>query len=281
MPATGSKRNGDAPQLPHPKQPIDPQHDPFVGNETVDDNICEWAKLAVWNAIPGHHLSVAVSDGVVTLAGAVEQLEQRRLAVAAAARVEGVRRVVDRIRVARLAGRRGGAAPHPAGSALTQVAARPMLYVVRHCVLDEASMSAALRQAVPVLDNALSTRGEAPMRDLIVIYRNRVPGAVTVEIGAPLETSPEAVVPGEAVLGVSPGGAMLSRIADAGLPGLLRREAELAATARSAGLEASPFFWQSFTYAQTHPWTGHPEASIYLPIVPPPASQPAAPGVPL
>jgi hypothetical protein len=255
--------------LPHPQPMLDPTHDPFVGNETVDDNIAEWATLAIWNALPDHcsNVSASVANGTVILTGVVHSLKQRRVIVEAVSKVRGVSNVVDRVRLDRSTLRRVRTKSRPALT-LEEFPARPMLYVVRHCVLDEASISAAMRQALPMLDEAVSARGAKAIGELIVVYRNRVPGAVTVEIGVPVDLSIDANGPGEPALGQSPSGAMLSRTAVAGLPGLLRREAELVATAQAAGLGAGSFFWQTFSHDQTHPWLGHPEAKVYLPIVP-------------
>jgi hypothetical protein len=212
-----------------------------------------------------------VTNGTVTLTGAVHSLKQRTLIVDAVNRVQGVTRVVDCIRPDRVRHRQSRGKSR-ATAAIKEITAHPMLYVVRHCVLDEASISAAMRQALPLLEEAVSARGAKATGELIVVYRNRVPGAVTVEIGVPVDLSIDADSPGEPALGRSPGGAMLSRTAIAGLPGLLRREAELVATARAAGLEAGSYFWQSFSHDQTHPWVGHPEAKVYLTIVPNPAA---------
>lgn len=265
----GSKPSELDARLPHPQPLPDPQHDPFVGNETVDENICEWVQLATWNALPDRtlNISVNVTNGTVTLTGSVHSPEQRQAVAAAVAKVQGVAQLIDKIRVARPRVRRSKSARHPASIALEHVVARPMFYVVRHCVLDEASMSAAMHQAVPLLDDALSACDLPPMQELIVIYRNRIPGAVTVEIGVPVDPAAAPAAGGEPALGQSPGGAMLIRVAEPGLAGLLRQETALVETARAAGLKADAFFWQSFSREQAHSWNGHPEARILLPIV--------------
>lgn len=271
---SASKRNEGYPKLPHPQPVTDPRHHPFVGNDSVDDNISEWATLAIWNALPDGHATVSarVASGTVTLTGTVHNLEQRRAVASAIGKVQGVTRVVDRIRLDRVRSRRPRTSPQPAALSLEEVTAHRMLYVVRHCVLDEASISAAMRQAVPMLDEAVSAHGAMPAGELIVVYRNRVPGAVTVEIGVPVDVSFGAVSGGEPALGHSPAGAMLSRTAEAGLPGLLRREAELVTTAQAAGLHTGSFFWQRFSHDQAHPWLGHPEARVFLPVVAKPAT---------
>ena len=270
---SGSKWTEASTKLPHPQPVLDPSHDPFVGNESVDDNISEWAKLAIWNVLPRRSstVSVKVANGAVTLSGVAHSSEQRRLIVEAVSKVQGVARVIDRIRLETVRPRRVRSKTAPSVG-LEEITTHPMLYVVRHCVLDEASISAAMRQAVPLLDEAVSARGMTAIGEVVVVYRNRVPGAVTVEIGVPVDLSIDAASPGEPALGQSPGGAMLSRMAVAGLPGLLRREAELVGTAGAAGLRAGSYFWQSFSHDQTHPWVGHPEAKVYLPIVPNPAT---------
>jgi hypothetical protein len=88
--------------LPQPQPPIDPAHEPFVGNVTVDDNLAEAAEVAVWNVLgrSDHRLDVGVDDGVVTLRGDVADHEQCRACERAVGAVKGVRRVESRIRVA-------------------------------------------------------------------------------------------------------------------------------------------------------------------------------------
>ncbi len=247
----------------------DPLHGPFVGNQTVADNITECVQLAIWSALSGQrsNVSVNVRDGAATLAGTVPTQERRQAIVEAVGRVKGVQRVVDRIRVARLRPLRTQFATHATAVALEQIAARPMLYVVRYCVLDDASISAAVRQAVPILESALASHGAPPMRELIVVYRNRVPGAVTVEIGVPVDLVTDAASGGEPALGRSPGGAMISAVAERGLPELLRRQADLVETACASGLEVEFFFWQQFTRDQVQVWRGHPRAKLFLPII--------------
>ena len=279
---SGSKWKESSSKLPHPQPMLDPTHDPLAGNETVDEDISEWATLAIWNIPPRRSSSVSVKvvDRAVTLTGVAHSSEQRRLIVEAVSKVQGVARVIDRIRLETVRARPVRSKSLPS-VALEEVTARPMLYVMRHCVLDEASISAAMRQAVPMLDEAVLERGARTTGEMVVVYRNRVPGAVTVEIGVPIDPIAAVAEQGEPALGQSPNGAMLSRMAEAGLPGLLRREAELTATARAAGLGAGSYFWQSFSHDQTRPWLGHPEAKVYLPIVPIPATpEIASPEVP-
>jgi hypothetical protein len=266
-----SKRDAVSPALPEARPFADPLHDPFVGNETVDDNIVEWAQLGIWSALSGQrsNVSVGVKDGTATLAGTAQSQEQRQAIAEAVARVRGVRQVVDRIRLARLRPLRTQLALPATALGLEHVTARAILYVVRYCVLDEASISAAMRQAVPLLEGALVAHGQLPMRELIVIYRIGVPGAVTVQIGVPVDLRSDAVVEGEPEVGRSPGGTMLSKVADAGLQGLLRSHTELVATARATGLEAESLFWQSFPRDRAQPWQGYPRARVFLPIITP------------
>jgi hypothetical protein len=72
---------------------------PFVGNETLDDNLAESAQIAAWKAIRGRCdcLTVSVSGGSVTLSGTVQSDADAERCEAAVQSVEGVRQVVNNL----------------------------------------------------------------------------------------------------------------------------------------------------------------------------------------
>lgn len=156
-------------------------------------------------------------------------------------------------------------------AAVEFVAPRSMVQLVRYCSVDEASLSAALRQAVDILDGFAAARGLPPVEDLIVVYRNRQRDTVTMEIGAPVEADIAETAEGELHAAIAPHGSFITRQVDAGLPNLLAGETELAEIAAAMGASAQPYFWQTFPAAHFRPWQGHPAAKVYL-AVPPPAA---------
>lgn len=82
-------------QSPRPPSP----DDPFVGNESADDNLAECVQVAVWNAAHGkcHELSVAAVQGHVTLSGAVETAQHIQDCEAAVRALPGVAQVVNNL----------------------------------------------------------------------------------------------------------------------------------------------------------------------------------------
>ena len=163
-------------QLPRPKRPLDPLRDPFVGNKSVSDNLCEMVQAVLWSTLgsKAHALSVNVSETTVTLAGTLDSEAERATAVATAKSVRGIVSVADQIDV-----RKAGSAP----SGVETSPAR-MVYLRRFCSMDEASTSAAIRQAVSELD-ALFSDTEILPQNLVVIYSNILGGTVTLDVGVP------------------------------------------------------------------------------------------------
>jgi osmotically-inducible protein OsmY len=74
-------------------------NDPYVGNETVDENLAESAQVALWNAISGRCDGIVVSaiDGRVTVCGGVETPADAQHCEAAIRAVPGVRDVVNNL----------------------------------------------------------------------------------------------------------------------------------------------------------------------------------------
>jgi hypothetical protein len=71
--------------------------DPFVGNETLDENLAESAQVAAWNAVGGHCVGLVVSatKGLITLCGGVETAADAQHCEAAVRAVSGVLDVVS------------------------------------------------------------------------------------------------------------------------------------------------------------------------------------------
>ena len=253
--------------LPQPRPPLDPAAEPFVGNETVDDNLAESALIVLWGLTMGRRYPVdlSVADGVVTLQGAVDCAAQRLAIGAAIGRIAGVRAVVNSLEVASAKPSAQDPLLPTSASPLQAVEPRPFLYLVRYCGLTEASLSAAIREAIGKLDAFFTSQGLALPNTLFVLYRNQYADMVTIEIGMPLEAQ---VVPyGEFRLGSTPGGPMMTARVEAGPESLKENSAALVSRALAAGLSPADYFWQRFEEdAAFRPWGGHPVAEVFLPV---------------
>jgi hypothetical protein len=73
--------------------------EPYVGNETLDDNLAERAQIAAWKAIEGRCdcLTVSVMEGRLTLSGTVQSEVDAERCESAVRSVEGVRQVVNNL----------------------------------------------------------------------------------------------------------------------------------------------------------------------------------------
>ncbi|MBI4924084.1 MAG: BON domain-containing protein [Devosia nanyangense] len=256
--------------LPQPQPPIDPTLTPLVGNESVDDNIAECAQIAIWNVIGrrGRAITLTVDQGVVTIAGKLVTGEHRDEVIAAIGHLRGVRGVVDETIVpphAKPAARSRPSRPRKA-THIEWTQSRPFVYLVRFCSPDEASMSAAIRQAVAQLDTVLAAQALPTAQSLIVVYKNHQPQTVTLEIGVPVELETVREAAGGIHTGLTPGGASLTVRADPGIAGLRAAELVLARLAEKSGHTALNHLWQAFDAASFRPWLGHPSAVLHLAI---------------
>ena len=78
--------------------PLSPDS-PFVGNETLDDNLAESAQVAAWTAIQGRCDGLAVSSaaGCVTLSGTVPSRPDAERCEASVLAVPGVLKVINNL----------------------------------------------------------------------------------------------------------------------------------------------------------------------------------------
>lgn len=248
------KTNADGhskhPELPPAGETPDPQHAPFVGNRTVADNLHESVQIALWIKLGPGARRVAIrtsDDGVVELRGRVAS-EQLHHEVAEAVRdIKGVASLHDHITV------RSEAHDAPAP--------QRTIYLRRFCAADEASTSAAIREAIARLDEHFAGRGELPGR-LLVIYRNLQPQTVTLDIAMPAGESTAAPSGSDLHLGEAPRSAGAEALAGPGFGGLLAAVAELGVPMHEH--DHPLVFWQSFEAADFRPWTGHPAARVHL-----------------
>jgi hypothetical protein len=142
--------------------------------------------------------------------------------------------------------------------AVKQCPARPLVYVVRFCGTEESSVASAIRQGIFVLDNFLERQDAPPPDELVVVYRNHLPDAVTLQIGFPVEQRVAGAATGEIFAGVTPAGPMASLLPGGELADVL---------AAGAGLPEGPssFTWQTFQRALFRPWREHPSVPLLAP----------------
>lgn len=189
-----------SPSLPEPQAPIDPLHRPFVGNMSVDENLREILAIAIWNLLGarGHTIAISVTDGIVRLEGTVADSAEETALLKLARSHTGIRDVINGLEIA------GSEAAVDAGGPLPGAPPRKLLHLVRYCGLDEASIAAALRQALghfaPLVGHA---GGSVP---LVIVYRNLMPGAVTLDIGVPLDAAGAVAPEGEVHIRELPAG---------------------------------------------------------------------------
>ena len=135
---------------------------------------------------------------------------------------------------------------------------RPMVYVVRFCGAQASSIRAAVGQAIAVLDAFLNRLSMGPPAQLVVVYRNHIEGAVTVQIGYPVSEEAAAAVSGEILAGVTPSGPMVELVGEQTLEQIL-------AVGRSLPESSASYTWQILDEADFRPWTGKLVETLLVP----------------
>lgn len=135
---------------------------------------------------------------------------------------------------------------------------RPFVYVVRFCGTEESSIASAIRQAIGVLDNFLQSQRAGDPDELLIVYRNRLPGAVTLQVGFPVQQAVADAVGGEILAGLTPSGPMVEMLPGGELAEVLDAGAGLPEGSAS-------YIWQSFRPAEFRPWRVHPSAPVLAP----------------
>lgn len=135
---------------------------------------------------------------------------------------------------------------------------RPLVYVVRFCGTEESSVASAIRQAIGVLDHFLQGQGADEAQELVVVYRNRLPGAVTLQVGFPVAQRVAEAAAGEVFAGLMPSGPMIEMLPGGDLDDVLGVGARLPEGRAS-------FTWQSFRASDFRPWRQHPSVPVMAP----------------
>jgi hypothetical protein len=136
---------------------------------------------------------------------------------------------------------------------------RPLVYVVRFCGTEESSVASAIRQAISVLDNFLQGQGAEEAQELVVVYRSRLPGAVTLQVGFPVSQRIAHAAGGEVFAGLTPSGPMVEMLPGSDLDDVL------GVAARLPKGRASFTCWQIFRASDFRPWRQHPSVPVMAP----------------
>lgn len=216
----------------------------------TDEDLEKAAEVAIWNCDPALRDRVRVSarQGVLTLAGTVSSNAQRQ-AVAQAVRTldHDIRQVVDRLDVRSGEPAGNDAGPVPLGQ--HEFGSEPMLYVTRYCSTDPSSITAAFNDAVHTLDQRFAALGLEPPGDVIVLYRNRLPESLTLDVGYVLPASVPLGPETELKAGGTPAGKMLSAPTPDGAHEVLGTHDQLLEEASRQGLSPGNFAWQRFPHS--------------------------------
>jgi hypothetical protein len=238
-------------QTPHPDDPHS------------DENLANAAQLAILAAEPAlrGRVRVSVSGARATLQGDVDNAEQRRRAVEAV-RVLGntIAGIKNMLTIATEAGNLREPAitrERPPG--------QDLVYVTRFCGVDASSITAAVNDAIRCLDRSFTAQGLQRPGEVIVLYRNRLPESVVIDVGYAIasggmvETTDE-----ELRIGRTPEGEMISTFAAAGEP-LFEAQDRLIRHARRSGFTVKNVAWQRYSLATTRP-REQPASPLYVPV---------------
>jgi len=252
VPPQGNTVVSDSLMLSQPQPPVDPLHRPFVGNETIDDNLRENITVAIFNLMGerARALEISVTAGVATLGGPVIDHAEAAGVVKAASSISGISEVVDHLRPANAAVR---AVRTRAPRSAARHAAEPLRLVTltRFCGLDDASTGAAIRQAIGRLDHFFADRRLPQPDRMVIVYRNLIPGAITLELGFPVSPNSSPNLEGEFRFTELP--AATDQAATTA-PGI----APIIATLRELMLAGHAYAWQVVDDEDFRPWRGHP-----------------------
>ncbi len=131
----------------------------------------------------------------------------------------------------------------------------------RFCSLTDASLSAAIGDAIEHLDMVLADIGVPSADHIAVIYRNRSESTVTVDIAVffdPLSLA----APSELENDRMPVGPQIAVRTQPGVAGLIEAQSLLLGELHATEHEA--VWWETFSARQFRPWRGRPTAQLHL-----------------
>jgi hypothetical protein len=241
------------------------QH-PEPDKPETDDDLTNAAQVAIWNCEPSlrGRIHALARDGQLTLTGVLENEQQRTAIVAAVLGLNGVDGVTNWIGI--IVAPRPGDEESRSSTARYRVSAQPMLYVTRYCGIEPYSLTAALHEAMDVLDRRFRQLGRSVPDDVVVVYRNRLPESVVLDVGYIVPESAQAEIDDDIKLGRTPEGTMLAARAEFGSRHLFETHDQLVQQANLADLTPLNFAWQRFPRKAALLRIDHPAASLYLPV---------------
>lgn len=234
----------------------------------TDEDLENAADVAIWNCDPAlrDRVRVTARQGVLTLTGAVSSGAQRQAVTQAVRALDhDIRQVVDKLGVRPGAPTESGVAPGVFGR--HETGSDPMLYVTRYCGTDPSSITAALNDAVGLLDRRFEALGLAPPEAVVVRYRNRQPESLTIDVGYVLPASVPLGPEIELKAGGTPAGTMISAPSPRGTHEVLGMHDRLLREAARQGLSPGSFTWQRFPYSALRIQPVRLPGPLYLPIV--------------
>ena len=231
-----------------------------------DADLANAAQVAVHNCEPGlrGRIHAAAVGGHLTVTGTVDSARQQSAIEAAIRALKGkVKSVTIDIEVAGASA--SGDAPHH--TVHHEVASEPMLYVTRYCGVEPYSMTAALHEAMDVLDRRFAELSLQVPEDVVVVYRNRLLESVVLDIGYILPgTASQIPDSAELKLGRTPEGGMLAAPAQYGARELFVVHDQLLRQAHLADLSPANFAWQRFPLKDARFRVEHPASPLFLPV---------------
>jgi hypothetical protein len=233
----------------------------------TDEDLANAAEVAIWNCDPAlcDRVRVSTKRGVLTLAGAVDSDAQRAAVVQAVRDLDhDIVQVVDKLDVVPAAPAGDGARPVPVGR--YEIASEPMVYVTRYCSTEPSSIAAALNDAVQTLDRRFEALGLARPEAAVVLYRNRLPESLTIDVGYIVPASPSLRSEVELKAGDTPAGTMLATPSTLSPREVLDTHDRLLEEAGQQGLSPGNFAWQRFPCSALRIQPMHPLGPLYLPV---------------
>ncbi len=251
--------------LPEPGAPVGPDR-PFVGNETVEDNLTEAIQIAAWKAIGSAKCGIdfELEGHTVTMRGELDTEQRRKALEQAIFGIPGIQIVLNKVSLAATGS--STSQDHATSFETVHVAPSTIAYATRFCSFDEASLSAAIRDAVAALDLAFDSQGLPASRELVIVYRNDRYGTVTLQVGMP---SQQFAAIGEFHVGPAPAGRMAVAGIDADVQAIQTARATLLGAIAESGETAADYYWKRFDEGAFRPWNGHPAAQIFVPLMGP------------
>lgn len=239
---------------------------PFVGNESVDDNVAEAVQIALWKELGPARDTVQVrfSHGEAILTGSVPSADERLAAERAVRALECISVVTNDIEVAAQA-----TEPDHAEATTRKHAGDPsdqMIFVTRYCSLEEPSMIAAIKDGIKALSTFLTSQRLGAPKEVLLFYHNQRSHTISIDIACSGMLSGRRFPEEEIRTRIMPKEKLISATPSEGLDGMLATSDQLRAKAGYADSHAIPIYWQRIPLEPDPFSSGWPAAPIYMPV---------------